>query len=246
MAAELQFLSLNQLQSDNSTSFGFLSLNQLQSHNSASFGMWNNDNSNNKMAQPVRVTVENEDDSWEVRAFEEDITSGNQMGCTWPPRSYTCNFCRREFRSAQALGGHMNVHRQDRARLHQQPLLIPPPSAYTFPKSPNSLVPTQEFLPNGLCLFYSLTNPNGVFTQNSPDLVSVSPNYPLPIDMSSRAVHSMNSSLLCHEYSNKTEPSASISNDNTNQGNQINQSDKDSAIEELDLELRLGCRSPTP
>ncbi|BBM99956.1 protein MpSUP [Marchantia polymorpha subsp. ruderalis] len=29
----------------------------------------------------------------------------------WPPRSYTCSFCRREFCTAQALGGHMNVHR---------------------------------------------------------------------------------------------------------------------------------------
>ncbi|KAG2240662.1 hypothetical protein Bca52824_097138, partial [Brassica carinata] len=26
----------------------------------------------------------------------------------WPPKNYTCSFCRREFRSAQALGGHMN------------------------------------------------------------------------------------------------------------------------------------------
>nr|GLL43604.1 transcriptional regulator SUPERMAN-like [Ipomoea trifida] len=42
-------------------------------------------------------------------------------GFSWPPRSYTCSFCRREFRSAQALGGHMNVHRRDRARLRQSP-----------------------------------------------------------------------------------------------------------------------------
>lgn len=40
-------------------------------------------------------------------------------GFIWPPRSYTCSFCRREFRSAQALGGHMNVHRRDRAKLKQ-------------------------------------------------------------------------------------------------------------------------------
>ncbi|KAE8662334.1 putative C2H2 and C2HC zinc fingers superfamily protein [Hibiscus syriacus] len=42
-------------------------------------------------------------------------------GFSWPPRSYTCSFCKREFRSAQALGGHMNVHRRDRARLKQSP-----------------------------------------------------------------------------------------------------------------------------
>ncbi|CAL5081402.1 unnamed protein product [Urochloa decumbens] len=35
--------------------------------------------------------------------------------------SHTCGYCKREFRSAQGLGGHMNVHRMDRARLiHHQ------------------------------------------------------------------------------------------------------------------------------
>ncbi|XP_010529811.1 PREDICTED: transcriptional regulator SUPERMAN [Tarenaya hassleriana] len=53
--------------------------------------------------------------SWEELAFAEDDAAGSM----WPPRSYTCSFCRREFRSAQALGGHMNVHRRDRAKLKQ-------------------------------------------------------------------------------------------------------------------------------
>ncbi|KAL9227577.1 hypothetical protein vseg_003251 [Gypsophila vaccaria] len=30
-------------------------------------------------------------------------------------RSYDCVFCRRGFTTAQALGGHMNIHRKDRA-----------------------------------------------------------------------------------------------------------------------------------
>ncbi|XP_020571220.1 probable transcriptional regulator RABBIT EARS [Phalaenopsis equestris] len=55
-------------------------------------------------------------DSWEEFAFAKD-SSGDLWGCVWPPRSYSCTFCWREFRSAQALGGHMNVHRRDRARL---------------------------------------------------------------------------------------------------------------------------------
>ncbi|KAJ8434203.1 hypothetical protein Cgig2_004674 [Carnegiea gigantea] len=59
---------------------------------------------------------EEEGDSWELaRAFAEDAIRST----TWPPRSCTCSFCRREFRSAQALGGHMNVHRRDRVRLQQ-------------------------------------------------------------------------------------------------------------------------------
>lgn len=57
--------------------------------------------------------------SWEEQAFAEDAAGSLVGGCTWPPRSYSCSFCRREFRSAQALGGHMNVHRKDRARLKQ-------------------------------------------------------------------------------------------------------------------------------
>ncbi|XP_031106935.1 probable transcriptional regulator RABBIT EARS [Ipomoea triloba] len=41
----------------------------------------------------------------------------DDKAAAWPPRSYSCSFCKREFRSAQALGGHMNVHRRDRAKL---------------------------------------------------------------------------------------------------------------------------------
>lgn len=60
------------------------------------------------------------DSSWEEKAFAEDAAAAGSLGgCIWPPRSYSCSFCRREFRSAQALGGHMNVHRRDRARLKQ-------------------------------------------------------------------------------------------------------------------------------
>ncbi|KAJ8648264.1 hypothetical protein MRB53_001287 [Persea americana] len=40
-------------------------------------------------------------------------------------RFYECMFCKRGFSTAQALGGHMNIHRRDRARIRQQT----PPSA---------------------------------------------------------------------------------------------------------------------
>ncbi|CAH8356475.1 unnamed protein product [Eruca vesicaria subsp. sativa] len=35
-------------------------------------------------------------------------------------RSYICSFCVRGFSNAQALGGHMNIHRRDRANLRQR------------------------------------------------------------------------------------------------------------------------------
>jgi hypothetical protein len=50
-------------------------------------------------------------------AAEDAADDDDGLGGAWPPRSYTCAFCRREFRSAQALGGHMNVHRRDRAKM---------------------------------------------------------------------------------------------------------------------------------
>ncbi|KAJ0964354.1 hypothetical protein J5N97_029476 [Dioscorea zingiberensis] len=55
--------------------------------------------------------------SWEEQAFVDD--QSNAMITGLPARCYTCTFCGRMFRSAQALGGHMNVHRRDRAKLLQ-------------------------------------------------------------------------------------------------------------------------------
>lgn len=34
-------------------------------------------------------------------------------------RSYECTFCKRGFTNAQALGGHMNIHRKDKAKMKQ-------------------------------------------------------------------------------------------------------------------------------
>ncbi|KAJ9180688.1 hypothetical protein P3X46_008901 [Hevea brasiliensis] len=34
-------------------------------------------------------------------------------------RSYICSFCKKGFSNAQALGGHMNIHRKDRAKLRE-------------------------------------------------------------------------------------------------------------------------------
>lgn len=46
---------------------------------------------------------------------DDDHPSGSSQ-----TRSYTCTFCKRGFSNAQALGGHMNIHRRDRARIRQQ------------------------------------------------------------------------------------------------------------------------------
>ncbi|XP_022996108.1 transcriptional regulator SUPERMAN-like [Cucurbita maxima] len=87
--------------------------------------------------------VKNEEQQW---GFGKQETFSSDQFLQWPARKYSCNFCRREFKSAQALGGHMNVHRRDRGRLrywsswmhnnsYPTPsfcLPPPPPSCFSF------------------------------------------------------------------------------------------------------------------
>ncbi|KAA8522061.1 hypothetical protein F0562_012625 [Nyssa sinensis] len=234
-AAELGILSLTQLQKLAHSQ----QQQQEQPNPSSTTGSW--------MWNPKQA-VQEDDDSWEVRAFAED--TGNVNGTTWPPRSYTCTFCRREFRSAQALGGHMNVHRRDRARLHQMSASSNNSNSPTTASS-TLIIPTQEFVANGgLCFLYSLPNPNVVFPQTAMNACmdspsSLLPNSPYPPNNlmppcppsinSPVAPPSINSSQ-CH--SSNTEPSGSTDNESNHNNNSI----RESATEELDLELRLGRR----
>ncbi|GAV76549.1 zf-C2H2_6 domain-containing protein, partial [Cephalotus follicularis] len=88
----------------------------------ARYWMWTKQNQRLSPYLQASSHTTSNDDSWEEQAFAEDA-SGIHGGYIWPPRSYSCSFCKRDFRSAQALGGHMNVHRRDRARLKQSPSL---------------------------------------------------------------------------------------------------------------------------
>ncbi|GAB4833859.1 hypothetical protein Ancab_032106 [Ancistrocladus abbreviatus] len=116
------------------------------------------------------------DDSWEEQAFAEDA-AGLLGGCVWPPRSYACSFCRREFRSAQALGGHMNVHRKDRARLkqlpsqneipHQQKQQVYEKPTHNYPLFSNASV---KYLPQDHSTFVYHSSPN-----SQPRVTSSSP-----------------------------------------------------------------------
>lgn len=61
--------------------------------------------------------------------MESDLNSSNfdKYQITWKSdelglsqvKFYRCSFCKRGFSNAQALGGHMNIHRKDRARLRE-------------------------------------------------------------------------------------------------------------------------------
>ncbi|XP_009791594.1 transcriptional regulator TAC1-like [Nicotiana sylvestris] len=63
--------------------------------------------------------------------MESDLNSSNfdKYQITWKSdelglsqvKFYRCSFCKRGFSNAQALGGHMNIHRKDRAKLREIP-----------------------------------------------------------------------------------------------------------------------------
>ncbi|XP_010262603.1 PREDICTED: uncharacterized protein LOC104601105 [Nelumbo nucifera] len=120
--------------------------------------------------QPSTASLYN--DSWEEQAFAVD-SAGHLGGCIWPPRSYTCSFCRREFRSAQALGGHMNVHRRDRARLKQSPTshdeILHHHHQTHYPDHQNPCTSLGVQYPSQLCTLVYSPNPN-----SNPGVVSSS------------------------------------------------------------------------
>lgn len=113
--------------------------------------MKDNNTLNNKNLNSINNNVKVRD-SWEYSGIssEGDLLRGFHP---WPPRSYTCTFCKREFRSAQALGGHMNVHRRDRARLrqsppkngHDYPFLNPNPNLNSNPNPNPSQNPNHDY-----------------------------------------------------------------------------------------------------
>ncbi|KAJ1277377.1 hypothetical protein BS78_05G290400 [Paspalum vaginatum] len=96
--------------------------------------------------------------SWEEQAFARDAAA-HLGGCVWPPRSYSCTFCQREFRSAQALGGHMNVHRRDRALLRQ--------GGSSSPEDVHSLAGDQTQQGPLLCSGRAASNPTSTTTMST-------------------------------------------------------------------------------
>ena len=110
----------------------------------------NNNNNNTTTTNNNNMVKDHSLNSTDIQSYGVDYVNG----FSWPPKSYICSFCKREFRSAQALGGHMNVHRRDRARLRQSS----PPRDGQYPM---------------LNLNYK-SNPNPKFSSSSSSLSSAS------------------------------------------------------------------------
>ncbi|XP_059315425.1 probable transcriptional regulator RABBIT EARS [Lycium ferocissimum] len=167
---------------------------------------------------------------------EEAFAEKYYRRVVWPPRYYGCRFCKREFRSAQALGGHMNVHRRDRAKLKQ---------SQNEPLSQSQIKPRvskpQKQSSGSKSVIFSQENSNFAHLSYSPaikELAGRKVSYPpawlnnpeyLPVGAASETMHSKRSNMILpipacsiHKYSFTTSYKLGGS------------------TEDIDLDLRLG------
>ncbi|XP_074374391.1 uncharacterized protein LOC141714790 [Apium graveolens] len=64
-----------------------------------------------KLQENNSETSSDENDKASSQRFKDDNKLGTSIG-----RFYECSFCKRGFTNAQALGGHMNIHRKEKAK----------------------------------------------------------------------------------------------------------------------------------
>ncbi|KAG4397651.1 hypothetical protein AAZX31_10G174100 [Glycine max] len=167
--------------------------------------------------KPVSPEISSEENDHD----QEDDTGGTK-------RSYECTFCKRGFTNAQALGGHMNIHRRDRAKAKQ----------FTLDASPS----VNKFNSNNND---SMALPFVSEIMNQP----TRPNYsPLESQMNFHPPHA-----FYYEFCNSRSQPLSLNNQELRDANlslQIGSSHVDDNIHqvrrgnqkesEVDLELRLG------
>lgn len=80
-------------------------------------------------------------EAWSVESNPNSRPPDDESASVTSRRSYECIFCKRGFTNAQALGGHMNIHRSDRARGKQ---VIAGPSNLSGTKPPKLHYPVRE------------------------------------------------------------------------------------------------------
>ncbi|XP_077240279.1 transcriptional regulator SUPERMAN-like [Tasmannia lanceolata] len=189
-------------------------------------------------------------ESWHYnhRYFGGDSISTSLVGgFLWPPRSYTCSFCKREFRSAQALGGHMNVHRRDRARLNQSP---PRDGQSSNPNpNPNPIHTSPSRMPPFTCTFPlispSLTTSTSTCSSSSSEVMTSSID-PLWWEYDySREKKAMNTLFEVTELKGSIEEGEEEDDQELSRKKEVVRLDLEIGLrrdskDDLDLELRLG------
>ncbi|KAE9589750.1 hypothetical protein Lal_00021617 [Lupinus albus] len=175
----------------------------------------------------------------EISSEESDHQEEAQDDTEGTKRSYECTFCKRGFTNAQALGGHMNIHRKDRAKAKQvitnqtnQEYFMAPPFASGFSNQTTRHYSILE--PQSNCNMYFHPPPTPNHFRDQP---SYAPNTQLQYDqchnLSSRPMNLNQLELRGANLSLQVGPSHV---DNyTNQVRTGTQED-----DEVDLELRLG------
>ncbi|GAB2282287.1 hypothetical protein Dimus_016836 [Dionaea muscipula] len=166
---------------------------------------------------------------WDFEHFKHDEDCPSS-GCPWPPRHYTCSFCGKEFRSAQALGGHMNIHRRDRARLRDQSLSS---------SSSSSWVNANVDLPNSNPNPNPRPNPN----PNPNTSSSTKPSFPNSTTTPSSNIYSHQYSLLTLSLSSFSSPALESTPKNHEAGapNHLSR-DHNSKDQEFDISFSCGDR----
>jgi len=183
-----------------------------------------------------------EDSKSSSEEIDRSSEQNDEMGTG---RSYECVFCRRGFTTAQALGGHMNIHRKDRANKAKSNF---PPSSSTKVDESNS------YADLGL---YSASNPSylarGSYYSTLPDPeVDINYNYYHQLYFPSHTKspsHVQYSEVLCVE--NQRDPQLLFGQDWRQRGLSLytnplcarENKDKiqnNTEEDDLDLELRLG------
>ncbi|KAL8236753.1 hypothetical protein R6Q59_017834 [Mikania micrantha] len=98
-------------------------------------------------------------------------------------RSYDCKFCKRGFTNAQALGGHMNIHRKDKTKFkYASSSIAMPPNPLAEPPSPTRSQPSHAATSN----FFSFSHQVNWFSvtpqdELAPRSIYEPGNPPLPV-----------------------------------------------------------------
>ncbi|KAK3137236.1 hypothetical protein QOZ80_5BG0449580 [Eleusine coracana subsp. coracana] len=180
-------------------------------------------------------------------AREEAAVSPPAPAAASPKPYYECVFCKRGFTTAQALGGHMNIHRRDRAKPARESPAgsittvsrnVDCYSKYRHLATPSMPIPIlgSSSSSNLLGMYYPSPSTGmaaAVETEGVISPSSVSPARELSLFGAATRDHDLHLGLACHgdagDGSRMPEGSSSE--------RQAGEPER-----ELDLELRLGCR----